>query len=113
MNLNIDEDEDVGDGPWRWEIEPNPYDSQYDYYVTNDDNEAYQATLYAAEMYLWDGNEGETRTLKVKMNPKVANTPKPSTLTNLTPDEKKWLENNPITISSVCEKCKGTGLVEE
>lgn len=52
---------------WRWEVWPHPYDSAYDYYVTDDDNEARQAILYAAEMHLWDGNDGGERTLRVVM----------------------------------------------
>ena len=43
---------------WRWEIEPHPYDSQYDTYVTDSDEEARTTILNAAESYLWDTNDG-------------------------------------------------------
>ena len=36
--------------------------------VTDDDNEAREAILHAAEMYLWDSNDGEERVLKVIHN---------------------------------------------
>jgi hypothetical protein len=62
---------------WKWEIEPHPYDSQYDTFVTDSDNEARDAILHAAESYLWDTNEGDddgphgkARTLKVTHNQK-------------------------------------------
>lgn len=64
MNKNTVENKN-----YKWVIEPNPYDSSYDTFVTNDDNTAKIAIMYAAEMYLWDDNDGETRTLKVTHNP--------------------------------------------
>jgi len=56
-------------GRFKWEIEPHPYDKQYDTMVTNSDDVAGDAIKYAAEMYLWDGNEGEKRVLTVTHNP--------------------------------------------
>lgn len=56
------------DDPHRWEIEPHPYSRDFDYFITDNDVEARTAILEAAEMYLWDGNEGEERTLRVTMN---------------------------------------------
>jgi hypothetical protein len=51
---------------WKWAIEPHPYDADYDVFVTDSDDEARIAILYAAEMVLYDDNEGgETRVLKV------------------------------------------------
>jgi hypothetical protein len=51
---------------WKWAIEPNPYDADCDVLVTDSDDEARIAILYAAEMVLYDANEGgETRVLKV------------------------------------------------
>lgn len=70
-NPNMDSDGKV----WKWSIEPHPYDSDYDAMVTDDDNEARDAIMYAAEMFLWDGNDGDddgpngpTRILKVTHN---------------------------------------------
>ena len=57
---------------WRWKIEPNPYDSDYDSCVTDSDLKALEIIKYAAEMTLWDGIEhGETLTLKVTFNENV------------------------------------------
>ena len=56
-------------GKFKWIIEPTPYSNDYDYFVTDDDKEAKEAILYAAEMHLWDDNDNETRTLKVTHNP--------------------------------------------
>ena len=54
---------------YRWIIEPHPYSKDYDVFVTNDDKEALDAILHAAEMYLWDDCEpGQERTLKVRHN---------------------------------------------
>jgi hypothetical protein len=51
---------------WKWAIEPHPYDADYDVFVTDSDDEARIAILYAAEIELYDANEGgETRVLKV------------------------------------------------
>ena len=56
-------------GKFKWEIEPHPYESGYDFLVTNDDNKALEAIKYAAEMYLWDSNDNGKRTLTVTHNP--------------------------------------------
>ena len=60
---------------YKWEIEPHPYSNEFDVYVTDSDEEARQAILHAAEMYLWDSNDGEddgprgkARVLKVTHN---------------------------------------------
>lgn len=54
---------------FKWNIEPHPYSKDYDIFVTNDDQEALDALLHAAEMYLWDDCEpGQERTLKVRHN---------------------------------------------
>ena len=63
----MDEEADTS-RTYKWEVEPHPYDSHYDTFVTDDDAEALKAILWAAETHLWDGNDGETRTLKVKHN---------------------------------------------
>ena len=55
---------------WKWEIWPHPYTNDYDYMVTDSDDEARDAILHAAEMHLWDTNDGEVRTLKVVHNAK-------------------------------------------
>lgn len=65
-NPNMDEQGRV----WKWAIEPHPYDSQFDTMVTDDDQEAKKAILYAAEAILWDQNDGdETKKLKVTHRP--------------------------------------------
>lgn len=61
------------DEPHRWEVEPHPYSSDYDCFVTDDDKEALKAIMETAEMYLWDENDGEERTLRVKMNNSIPN----------------------------------------
>lgn len=53
---------------WKWEIWPHPYDEDYDYMVTDDDNEAREAILHCALMHLWDDNDGAERRLKVMHN---------------------------------------------
>ena len=53
---------------YKWEIEPHPYDSQYDVFVTDSDEDALNAILFVAESHLWDTNDGGTRTLKVTHN---------------------------------------------
>lgn len=63
-------DDDV-DRIHRWEITPHPYDSDYDIFVTDDDQEARDAILYAAEMLLWDDHPGGTKTLVVELNQDV------------------------------------------
>ncbi len=71
---NMDNDGRV----WKWAIEPHPYTNDYDTMVTDSDEEAKAAILYAAESYLWDTNDGEddgprgaTRTLSVTHAPGV------------------------------------------
>ena len=64
----VSTEEDTEGKSWKWEIWPHPYDHDYDYFVTDDDNEAREAILHAAEMYLWDSNDGEERVLKVIHN---------------------------------------------
>lgn len=59
------------DAPHRWEVEPHPYSRDFDYFITDDDIEARTAILETAEMYLWDGNEGEERVLKVRLNKEI------------------------------------------
>lgn len=61
---------------WKWAIEPHPYTNDFDVLVTDSDIEAREAILYAAEMYLYDDNDGSdegpngsTRTLKVTHHP--------------------------------------------
>ena len=67
-NPNMDENGKL----WRWAIEPHPYDSGYDIYVTDDDKDALAAIQYVAEFILWDGNEGgETVTMKVTLRSDV------------------------------------------
>ncbi len=60
---------------YKWEIEPHPYTHDYDVMVTDSDDEARAAILHAAEMYLWDGNDGtddgphgKTRVVRVTHN---------------------------------------------
>ena len=67
-NLNMDQ---YG-RTWKWAIEPNPYNNDYDVCVTDSDEEARVAILHAAEMILFDDNDGgEVRTLKVSHVPEV------------------------------------------
>jgi len=63
---------------YKWEIAPNPYVSSFDSFVTDDDQQAHEAILQAAESYLWDTNEGDddgphgiSRVLKVTHNKHV------------------------------------------
>lgn len=54
---------------YKWEITPHPDSNDYDFMVTDDDNEALAAILRVAEMHLWDAAEpGEERIVKVKLN---------------------------------------------
>lgn len=62
------------DAPHRWEIEPHPV-RDFDALVTNSDNEARHWILQIAESHLWDDNDGEERTMRVTMNPKIPNAP--------------------------------------
>ena len=52
---------------YRWEIEPHPYDNQFDVMVTDDDEEARQAIIYAA-LAMWDQHTGGKRILAVTHN---------------------------------------------
>lgn len=61
-------DEEAEDRQYKWEVEPHPYDSQYDTFVTDSDDDARDAILYAAEMLLWDQNDGGKKTLTVTYN---------------------------------------------
>ena len=52
----------------KWEIEPHPYDSDYDIFITNDDAKALQAILEAAET-AWDSIEPDTEIIiKIRLN---------------------------------------------
>ena len=62
------DEEDATGKIWKWEISPHPYNTDYDIMVTDSDDEARQAILYAAELHLWDSNDGEVRILKVVHN---------------------------------------------
>lgn len=67
-----DDEGDTFGRSYKWEIWPNPYDGDYDSFVTNDDQKALDAIMDAAESHLWDdndGGDGGARILKVKHNP--------------------------------------------
>lgn len=52
----------------KWEIEPHPYNSDFDVFVTDSDDEAREAVLYAAE-HEWDAaSPGEERVIKIRLN---------------------------------------------
>ncbi len=69
MSLEDDEfEQDIPGKVWKWEVWPNPYASDCDSLVTDSDERAREAILLAAEMHLWDSNDGEERTLKVVHN---------------------------------------------
>lgn len=53
---------------WKWEVWPHPYSNDFDCFVTDSDDEAREAISILAEMYLWDGNDGGERTVKVVHN---------------------------------------------
>jgi len=56
------------DREYKWEIEPHPYDSGYDIFVTDDDAVARQAVMDAAEK-LWDSmEEGEEKKIVIRMH---------------------------------------------
>lgn len=51
-----------------WEIEPNPYNNDFDVYVTDDEVEACVAIIEAAEQ-AWDQcEEGEEIVIKIRRN---------------------------------------------
>lgn len=59
---------DHAPGFHKWEIEPNPWNGDFDVMVTDDDQEALNAIKDAAEQ-AWDQSEpGEERIIKVRMN---------------------------------------------
>jgi hypothetical protein len=52
----------------KWEIEPNPYNSDFDVYVTDNDGAAGAAIVAAAEL-AWDECEpGQEKVIKVRHN---------------------------------------------
>jgi hypothetical protein len=52
----------------KWEIEPHPYNSDFDVYVTDDDSEALLALQKVAED-AWDGCEpGQEKVIKIRHN---------------------------------------------
>lgn len=52
----------------KWEIEPNPYNSDFDVYATDDDVDACEAITEAAEQ-AWDQcSEGEEIVIKIRHN---------------------------------------------
>jgi hypothetical protein len=58
-----------GDHKHKWEITPNPYhSSDFDIYVTDSDQEAYDAIQAAGEYLMDDMEEGETKTITIKYN---------------------------------------------
>ena len=60
--------DDVEDREYRWEISPHPYSTDYDTFVTDDDNAAWKAVHDAGEM-LWDKMEpGDQVTLTIVFN---------------------------------------------
>ena len=62
-------EDEAEDRIYRWQITPHPYNSQFDTFVTDDDNIARQAILDLAEDYLWDQCErGQERSITVKHN---------------------------------------------
>ena len=66
-----DDDEELKAENFKWNVEPHPYDSSVDVFVTDDDQEALNAIQRAAEMYLWDDIEpGQERVLRVRYNAK-------------------------------------------
>jgi len=52
---------------YKWEVEPHPYDSDFDVFVTNDDGEAIKALLAAAEQGFDDMGEGDELVLRVRL----------------------------------------------
>lgn len=81
MNASLTNDElDCSEGcsdefphKHKWEIEPNPYNSDFDVYVTDDDVEACEAFTEAAEQ-AWDRcAEGEEVAIKIRRNKVTGN----------------------------------------
>jgi hypothetical protein len=68
QHLNLDESGRI----WKWAIHPHPYNQKdFDVFITNDDQEAKQAILYAAENYLWDSikpNQSKSLTVSLNLN---------------------------------------------
>jgi hypothetical protein len=69
-NLDCD-DGCSGDHKHRWEIEPNPYDSDFDVFVTDKDDEAHEAIQHLATQAWDECQPGEERVIKFRRN-KVA-----------------------------------------
>jgi hypothetical protein len=63
VSANMDSDGRV----WKWAICPHPYDKTNDAMVTDDDQEALEAILHAAESHLCEQHEGGTRRLDVTL----------------------------------------------
>lgn len=63
---------------WKWEVWPHPYSNDFDCFVTDSDDEAREAISNLAEMYLWDGNDGGERIVKVVHNVEFSGTAKRS-----------------------------------
>ncbi len=61
-------DSDVEDRIYKWEIQPHPYDSSFDFYVTDDDKQALEAIKDAAER-AWDNMcPGDEATVIIQYN---------------------------------------------
>ena len=63
----IDDDYADEDFVPKWEVWPNPYDHEVDYFFTDDDKTALAAIMRAADNLYHDIEPGGTLTLKVKM----------------------------------------------
>jgi len=66
--ITSESDDNVPDDrQYKWEIEPNPYDSDYDIFATDDDQTALDALQAAAER-AWDtSEEGQEKILKIRL----------------------------------------------
>lgn len=53
---------------YRWEVSPHPYSSDFDTFVTDDDDQARQGALDAAEAIWDDMDVGEERCVTIKRN---------------------------------------------
>lgn len=56
---------------YKWEITPNPYDSDYDVYVTDDDMDALDTMKAACEIKYDRIGTGETHVVSIKLNEDV------------------------------------------
>ena len=61
-------DHEAEDRVYKWEIEPHPYDSSYDIFVTDDDDVARQAILHAADAIFDSMEDGEEKKLVIRMH---------------------------------------------